>query len=188
MQLPAPQWIAFAFGISEIALSLMRRSGTDTRSREDRGSLRLIWIVILLGMGVAMFLWRVLPQASLPMTPTLQVIALAIFSGGVLLRWYSIVHLGKYFTVDVAVAIDQKVIDTGPYRYVRHPSYTGALLAFLGLALYTGNAASLAALMIAVLVVFMRRIRIEEQVLQAGLGQPYTDYMRRTKRLIPFVY
>lgn len=188
MQLPAPQWIALAFGISEIALSLLRRSGTDSRNRDDRGSLQLIWIVILVSMGVAMILWKMLPQASLPITPALQFVALAIFCCGVLLRWYSIVHLGKYFTVDVAVAVDHKVIDTGPYRYVRHPSYTGALLAFFGLALYTANMASLAVMMTAVLVVFMRRIRIEEQVLQAGLGQPYTAYMRRTKRLIPFIY
>lgn len=188
MRLPGPEWIGLFFGVSEAALSLLRRSGSETRQRDDRGSLRLIWRVILVGMTLAALCWNFLPQASVTMTPTLQIIALAIFGGGLLLRWYSIYYLGRYFTVDVAVAADHKVIDTGPYRYLRHPSYTGVLLAFLGFSLYTGNLASLAVLMGAVLFVFMHRIRIEEQVLQSGLGQPYIDYMKRTWRLIPFVY
>ncbi|HEY6642118.1 isoprenylcysteine carboxylmethyltransferase family protein [Povalibacter sp.] len=188
MHLPNPEWIGLAFGVSEAALSWWRRSSSGVRHRDDRGSLRLIWIVTAIAMTVAMLCWRFLPQARVSMSLAWQVASLAIFVGGLLLRWYSILYLGKYFTVDVAVAADHKVIDTGPYRTIRHPSYTGALLAFLGLTLYMGNVASLIVVMTAVLFVFMRRIRIEEQVLQAGLGQSYTDYMQRTKRLIPFVY
>lgn len=188
MFFPEPQWLGLVFGVSEAALSLLRRSGSDTQTREDRGSLRLIWRVILIGMAAAYLLWKFLPQAQIPMTRPLYMTGLAIFAFGLALRWYSIIYLGKYFTVDVAVASDHKVIDTGPYRHVRHPSYTGALLGFLGLAICVGNMASAVALMGAVLWVFLRRIRIEEQVLQAGLGSDYVDYMQRTRRLIPFIY
>lgn len=188
MHMPEPQWLALVYGGSEIGLSLLRRSSGNTQTRDDRGSLRLIWRVILIAMLCAGLLWNFLPQAQLPMTPAIHATGLALFVAGLLLRWYSIFYLGKYFTVDVAVAADHKVIDTGPYRYIRHPSYTGALLAFLGLSIYIGNMASMIVLMGAISWVFLRRIRIEEQVLQAQLGEPYSSYMSRTRRLIPFVY
>jgi protein-S-isoprenylcysteine O-methyltransferase len=90
--------------------------------------------------------------------------------------------------VDVVVAQDQTVIDTGPYRFIRHPSYTGSLTAFLGFALCLANFISVALIMIPITAVFLYRMRVEEGALQAGLGDPYKNYMRRTKRLVPFIY
>ncbi|MBB6092609.1 protein-S-isoprenylcysteine O-methyltransferase [Povalibacter uvarum] len=189
MPLPEPQWIGLLFGVSEGLLSFLRRSRREaTQTRDDRGSLRQIWRTILFGMLGATLLWKFLPQAQVPMTQALYVTGLAIFAFGLLLRWFSIIYLGRYFTVDVAVARDHKVIDTGPYRYVRHPSYTGVLVAFFGLGICVGNVASLIVMMSAVTFVFLRRIDIEEQVLKASLGEAYEDYTRRTWRLIPFVY
>ena len=187
MLLPSPWLLGAAFGLSEFGLSLLRRSGSDA-SKEDKGSLRLIWRVILLCMIAATVLWQALPQARIPMTPAASLGALAIFTFGLALRWYSIYYLGKYFTVDVAVVADQKVIDTGPYRLIRHPSYAGSLLEFFGFGLYLANAASILVLIVPIAFVFLRRISIEEGVLAKALGQPYIDYMRRTRRLIPFVY
>lgn len=189
MSLPEPQWIGLLFGVSEGLLSFLRRSRGDvTETRDDRGSLRQIWRTILFGMAGAVLLWKFLPQAQIPMTPALYMTGLVIFAFGLLLRWFSILYLGRYFTVDVAIARDHKVIDTGPYRYIRHPSYTGVLVAFLGLGICVGNVASLTVMMIAVTFVFLRRIEIEEQVLKASLGEAYEDYVRRTRRLIPFLY
>lgn len=186
--LPSPWLLSAAFGLSEFGLSLLRRSKSNLEVKDDQGSLRLIWGVILLCMFSAMLVWQVLPQAQLPMSQGSYVTSLTIFGAGLLLRWYSIFYLGKYFTVDVAVAAGQKVIDTGPYRFIRHPSYTGVLLEFLGFGLYMGNVVSLVLLMMPVLFVFLRRIGIEEAVLQKALGESYVAYMRRTRRLIPFVY
>lgn len=188
MPLPEPQWIALFFGVSEGVLTLVRRSRQNAQARDDRGSLRLIWRVILIAMAAAALLWKFLPQAQLPMTPRLYMTGFGIFVAGVLLRWYAILHLGRYFTVDVAIASDHRVVDTGPYRYIRHPSYTGVLMAFLGLGICAGNAASLVVLMTAVMFVFLRRIRIEEQVLTQALGADYIRYAQRTWRLLPFVY
>ena len=81
-----------------------------------------------------------------------------------------------------------RLIDTGPYRFVRHPSYTGALMAFLGLAPCLANWASLAVMLVPVLLVFLRRMHVEEDALLQAFGNQYRDYMRRTKRLIPAVY
>jgi protein-S-isoprenylcysteine O-methyltransferase Ste14 len=101
---------------------------------------------------------------------------------------YAIVHLGRFFTVNVAISSSHRLIDTGPYRFVRHPSYTGALMAFLGLALCLANWASLVILLVPVFLVFLRRMHVEERALLQAFGDQYRDYMRRTKRLIPAVY
>jgi protein-S-isoprenylcysteine O-methyltransferase Ste14 len=97
--------------------------------------------------------------------------------------------LGRSFTTSVAIAPDQIVIETGPYRLIRHPSYTGILITLLGLGLsLTSNWLSLLVIIGCALIGFSYRIRVEEHVLQESLGQRYQDYMQRTKRLIPFVF
>jgi protein-S-isoprenylcysteine O-methyltransferase len=88
----------------------------------------------------------------------------------------------------VAIASDHQLVEAGPYRWLRHPSYAGALLAFLGLGLCLHNWAALAAVVVPVSVVFWRRMRIEEAALLGTFGERYRDYMRRTRRLIPFIY
>jgi protein-S-isoprenylcysteine O-methyltransferase len=107
---------------------------------------------------------------------------------GVVLRWCAILSLGRFFTVNVAIVSDHRLVEAGPYRWLRHPSYAGALLAFLGLGLCLDNWAALAVLMVPVSVVFWWRMRIEEAALFETFGERYRDYMRRTRRLIPFIY
>ncbi len=107
---------------------------------------------------------------------------------GLLLRWWSIIHLGRFFTVDVVIAADHRVVDSGPYRLIRHPSYTGALLIIAGVALCFGNFVSALVLSIPNVALLMQRVRIEETALSQGLGEPYRAYISRTKRLIPGVY
>ena len=124
-------------------------------------------------------LGRVLPATA---------IGAVLFAAGLAIRWYAIIYLGRFFTVNVAIASDHKLIDGGPYRFVRHPSYSGALLAFLGLGLCIGNWASIAIVAIPILSVFLWRIHVEEAALLLGLGDQYRRYMDRTKRLIPGVY
>ena len=102
-------------------------------------------------------------------------------------RLYAINVLGAFFTTAVAVAPEQTVIETGPYRLIRNPSYTSLLLSLLGLGLNYANWLSLLGLMTCALIGLSYRIHVEEHVLTAHLGQRYQEYMRRTKRLIPFV-
>ena len=105
-----------------------------------------------------------------------------------MLRWYSIIHLGRFFTVDVAIAADHQLVDTGPYRFVRHPSYTGALFAFIGFGFVMRNWASLLLITVPIFAAFLYRINVEERALLGALGERYRVYSQKTKRLIPFVY
>lgn len=108
--------------------------------------------------------------------------------GGTLFRQWAIRTLGQYFTRSVRVSPDQRVVQEGPYRWVRHPSYTGAILAAAGVGLALGNPLSFAFLLAAVVPGFAYRISIEEKALVETLGEPYRAYRARTKRLIPFVW
>ena len=107
---------------------------------------------------------------------------------GLLLRWWSFATLGRYFTVVLQTSADQPVVDRGPYRVLRHPSYTGLLLAFLGCGLMLGNWVSAAGSVTVVLVALLGRIRIEERALTAALGTSYRDFAANRARLIPFVW
>jgi len=181
-----PLWLASFYGLSEVCLLIMLRSKAGSGAA-DRGTLRLIWRVIGLSVTGAVLSYIYLPVAQLH-SVAIYWIGFAFYVFGLALRWYSIVYLGRFFTVDVAVADDHRVIDTGPYRLIRHPSYTGALLAFLGFALCLGNVVSALLLLAPITAVFLRRVRVEEAALVSNLGEVYTRYMQRTYRLIPFVY
>ncbi len=173
--------------LSELALMLEKRAKSAESRVEDKGSLNLLWMVIVASVALAFNLAHWFP-AAMPAAPALRYLGTALFVAGLALRWYAIVHLGRFFTVNVSIAADHRLIDTGPYGIVRHPSYTGALMAFLGLGLCMANWASLLGLLVPIFLVFLRRIHIEEAVLLQALGDQYRDYMRRTKRLIPAIY
>jgi protein-S-isoprenylcysteine O-methyltransferase len=111
-----------------------------------------------------------------------------LFAAGTGLRWWAIVHLGRFFSVDVAIVCDHQVVETGPYRVVRHPSYTGLLLQCAGLGVVLGTALSLFAIVVPTFLVLVHRIRVEEQALITNFGNVYADYTRRTKRLLPGVF
>lgn len=107
---------------------------------------------------------------------------------GIALRWYSAGILGKYFTFDIAIHGGHALIEAGPYRYIRHPSYSGALLTLLGFGMALGNWAGLAAGLSCLGAAYAYRIPIEEDALTAALGDSYRQYMRRTWRLVPFLF
>ncbi len=177
--------LVFAFPASEVALSVARRArGTDLSSN-DRGSLRLLWILVVVSVGLAAAVSEYAPMRIHAAHRLVQAIALALLIGGLALRWASVMVLGRYFTVNVTVMKDHRVVDRGPYRYVRHPSYSGLLLAFLGLGLFFNNWLSLLIVFVPMTLGLLYRIRIEEAALVAAMGDEYAAYCARTKRLVP---
>jgi protein-S-isoprenylcysteine O-methyltransferase Ste14 len=116
------------------------------------------------------------------------VAGVALVLAGGLLRRHCFKMLGSSFTYDVRVSTGQTVVERGAYRFVRHPSYTAGLLLFAGIGLALGNWASLAVSVIPLGFAYGYRISVEERALLAALGPAYADYMRRTYRLIPFVF
>lgn len=158
-------------------------------SVQDRGSKGILIGLQWTGIALNFLLAGLFQAAALSWHRTaLFSIGVALILLGVALRWYSIGILGRYFTRDVAVSADQKVVQNGPYRYIRHPAYSGTFLTMLGVGLATTNWASLIALLVCVFLGHMYRVSIEEQALSQTIGQPYIEYMRRTRRFIPFVF
>ncbi|HEY1590093.1 MAG TPA: isoprenylcysteine carboxylmethyltransferase family protein [Rhodanobacter sp.] len=187
MQLFDPNLLGPLFGLSEFALLIGKRAGKGTRSA-DQGSLRVFWTVIPICVLAAIAAANWLPQAQAGWLARMVDLGGVLFLLGLSLRWYAILYLGRFFTVNVAIAADHRVIDTGPYRFVRHPSYSGALLQFLGLGITFGNWVSLLVLLLPAWWLFQHRIAIEERALVQGLGDAYLRYMTHTRRLIPGIY
>lgn len=187
VHLPISALLGLFYGLSEAGIGFIKRSRDDSVDA-DRHSLRLIWVTILISLTAGFLASTHLPGAAMDVGAPLLWVGCVLFVGGLALRWYSIFYLGRFFTVNVAIHSRHEIIDTGPYRHIRHPSYSGALLAFLGLALGLDNWASLALIMLPIIWVFLRRMRIEERALSNALGRPYIDYKARTKRLVPSVY
>ena len=115
-------------------------------------------------------------------------LGLAVFAAGLGLRAWAVRELGRFFQFTVVVQADHQVVDSGPYRHVRHPSYTGLLMASLGLGIALGTWLSIPACLVPPLIGFGVRLRHEEAVLVQALGEPYRAYMQRTKRLVPGVW
>jgi len=187
MRLPDPLVLAAIYGLSELYLALTRRSGTQAISH-DRRSLLLLWAIIIVSLWLGVQMVWLFPNATVRYLHEFYLVGFLLFLGGLILRWYSIGYLGRYFTVDVSISAEHKLIDSGPYRYIRHPTYTGALLAFLGLGFCFGNWLSILFMTVPIIAAFLWRIRIEERALADALGEDYRAYTQRTKRLIPFVY
>lgn len=115
-------------------------------------------------------------------------LGLVLMLAGLGLRANAIRQLGRYFTPEVAIQPGQRVVDKGLYRYLRHPSYTGTFITILGFGLALTNVLSLAILLVLPGLAYAFRMRVEEAALRAAFGDEYRAYMRRTKRLIPFIF
>lgn len=173
---------------SEIWLGLRKRSGDRSRQR-DGGTLRLLLVTIYLCVGLGIWLSRQQP-VPMPEPPrhALFLVGMAMMIAGMLFRWWSVRVLAEYFTVDVSIRPDHRIVRDGPYRWLRHPSYTGALATFYGFALCLGDIAALLVVIVPVTLVFLWRIRVEEGVLAQAFPDDYPAYARQTKRLLPGIW
>jgi protein-S-isoprenylcysteine O-methyltransferase len=180
--------LGLVYLISELLLTATRRSRSRNGTKQDRSTLRVVWLVIMVSVVAGIYVAKHWSVAALPHHPTFVVAGVVLFVAGLLLRWWAIITLGRFFTVDVTIEKDHQVVERGPFRMVRHPSYTGVLLAFVGLALTLDNWAALLVILLPISAAFIHRMNVEENALSDALGSQYTDYMRRTKRLVPFVY
>jgi protein-S-isoprenylcysteine O-methyltransferase len=181
-------WGAFALWAVLEALGSLTQHSKGGAARRDRGSYAILAVTLALGIflsftAAASFHFATITWHRLGVFWT----GVALMLAGIAFRWYAIRVLGRYFTRDVATRAGQKVVQSGPYRFIRHPSYSGTLLVLLGMGLAMTNWASLAALILFGLAGHIYRVQVEETALIQALGQPYLDYIRRTKRFIPFV-
>lgn len=107
---------------------------------------------------------------------------------GISLRVFSVLALGKYFRTTVMIQKGQTIVQTGPYKYIRHPSYLGTLITVFGFGLVVDNWFTICAMLAVMFYGIAQRITVEEEVMERGFGKAYTDYKKKTKKLIPRIY
>ena len=173
-----PEWIG----------SILQRPEKGA-TRHDRGS----YAVIGLGLGAGILAALACADRVRATTISWQPAAvfwtgIALMVAGVAFRWYAIRALGRYFTREVATRAGQTVVEHGPYRLVRHPSYSGVLITVLGFGLALTNWLSTLVVVACTFAGFSYRVHVEERALREAIGEPYRHYMRRTRRFIPYIW
>jgi protein-S-isoprenylcysteine O-methyltransferase Ste14 len=185
-----PFWVVFLWArASERRILSRARPSIDPAADFDQGS----WPLINHG-------WRLLRLAALVlafMTPpwtdgiarnALYCFGLLLMIIGAFVRQHSIRMLGDHFSYRVRVSERSEIVKRGIYRWVRHPSYTGGMLFNLGLAIALTNWRSLLLVVAGMLVMYVYRVRVEEMALLKVHKDDYREYMRDTKRFVPFIF
>lgn len=161
----------------------IRRHGTKI-NKEDRGS-RLL---LSFGMYISVIIAFYFTYNNIALLPTWTFYpGIFLMIVGIFIRQWSIMELGVFFSVDVGIQKGQKVIQKGPYKLVRHPSYTGLLLTLIGIGLALQSLGAIIIIVLIFSLTFGYRIHVEEKLLIAELNGDYIKYMARTKRLIPYI-
>ncbi len=174
-------WLAL-----EILLILRFRANSDPI--QDAGTFRRIWINIVSTflLADAVDYWSHGWGFFIPYW--LENVGVILLLFGIVFRHYAIRFLGRFFSTRVMIQSNHTLIQNGPYRLLRHPAYTGAWIAFVGVGFTTRNVVEVLIFAVLPLWGLLRRIRVEEQVLRQTFGETYDEYTQRTWRLIPFVY
>jgi protein-S-isoprenylcysteine O-methyltransferase Ste14 len=180
-------WIIVALAALVIELSGAFRRRSEATNR-DRGSQIVLRLCTIPAVIVLIYSPRILPSAEMSPPLVWAIAGIAVFAAGEALRVWAKTALGRYFTYTVQTSADQPVVTSGPYRVLRHPSYTGILLIAIGIGSVEGNWLGLGVLAVMTTVGLMYRIRVEEKALLQDLGERYRAYAEHHKRLIPFVW
>lgn len=112
---------------------------------------------------------------------------LVLFASGMLFRFWAILTLGRYFSPIVGIYKEHALVKTGPYRYVRHPSYSGALLMLFSYALIMRSLIGGIVVFCMMLLIYLYRIKVEEKVLEERFADKYREYSKNRKKLIPWI-
>ena len=179
--------MSWIWALSEIVGSYIiprLRQKREVKTRSDRGSRIVIWV----GMFIAIFISDYF--ATLGITPIPEpffYVGLSLMAIGILFRQWAIWVLGRFFSTKVRIVSDHRIVMEGPYRYLRHPSYTGTLMILLGLGLASRTWLGTLIILALFSLVIGYRINVEENALEAEFGKEYIEYAKKTKRLFPFI-
>ncbi len=175
-----------ALAVGEVFVRL-RKTNISQSTRVDRGSILAVVAGIAAGGILAGWFSATAEGWEIPGSWLLLAVAVLLIWCGIALRQWAVLTLGPSFTVVVRVREDQRVVDGGPFRWVRHPSYTGLLMTVAGLGLAVGNWLSLASLIVLPFIGIAARIRVEEAALLSSLPG-YREYAAGRARLIPGIW
>ena len=178
----------WAWIVTEVLVLMVTRTRRGGGEIRDRGSLVVLWTVILCAMFVGSWLGAWYEPARFHAGHWLRDVCLGLLVLGLVIRWTAIFALGRSFSANVAIHATQRLNRSGLFAYMRHPSYTGMVLIFLAMGLNTRNWLGLAIRFVAPLAALLNRIHVEEAALTGAFGEQYVAYIRSTKRLIPGLY
>ena len=157
--------------------------GIDRRTRNYNTAAT----VLSLTLGLVLNWIKVLPFGTSGAS-TIICIGIGVMLLGLILRHWSIISLGKFFRTTIELEKGQKVIDNGPYRYIRHPSYAGIIVFFIGYGIVSKDWLCLGVAVCLPTASLIYRIQIEEKALAKGMGPDYVAYQKRTKKLLPGIW
>jgi protein-S-isoprenylcysteine O-methyltransferase Ste14 len=180
--------LVYGWATSEVLLGIATRTRRGGGEVKDRGSLIVLWVVIFLAIFAGETIHSRMPSNMFGGAHWLIWVATIVLLSGIAIRATAILSLGKAFSSNVAIRSNQKIYRGGLYRYLRHPAYTGSLLAFLGLGIEVRNWIGFCVLVVPITAAFLYRIHVEEIALNEAFGAEYAAYSRQTKRLIPGIY
>jgi len=176
-------WIAMEMWI----LSRDRRRFTGRVA--DRGSFFGFFICYWAGIGLAFFAFFRHPEWRMTvLQPGLSWVGILMIWAGMAFRLWAVLTLGAFFRTSVVVQDGHQLVTAGPYRWLRHPAYTGAIITTTGLGLAFGNWGSLAALMLFPSLAIAFRIHVEERALTEQFGEAYRDFRKRRAAVLPVVW
>lgn len=188
MRLDTLPTLALAFYCATFVAEKILLRGRRVKTGLDRGSLKAFDVSGLLSIPAGIVLGFTDYGRLRASGPYVAAAGLSLLVAGTALRWAAIRALWRYFTVSVSILEGQRVVKRGLYGVVRHPSYTGLLLRYLGLGLALANWLSAALVFLPLLCATVYRIRVEEEALLEHFGEEYAEYASVTKRLVPGVY
>ncbi|AEW98975.1 methyltransferase family protein [Streptantibioticus cattleyicolor] len=182
-------WTLWVWVAAEFLLQARQWRHSARTERTEWLSFALFAVLIGGGVALAGPVGDAVPAVSYPAHgPVLRVTVLVVAWAGIALRLWAIVALGRFFRGTVHIQQGHRVVTSGPYRWVRHPAYSGLLLAGSAFAVLLGNGASWLLFAVCALVAVGYRIRVEERMLLDALGEEYRSYAARTRRLVPGVW
>jgi len=192
-------WFLFVFGIAYPAGSVIyyfihrepfwKSAGGEQVAKEEKGD-RSFWL-ILPGFLAVFFAppleWMYLP-GILPRALWIQIAGLTLILLALAVRVWMRFHIRRLYSGHVEVQANHRLVQDGPYHFIRHPGYTGLLLLVLGLTVGYSSWIGLAAIPSLLLPGLAYRIHVEEKLLLEHFGDVYCAYMNRTRKLIPGVW
>jgi len=155
------------------------------------GHLFFLYLYIVKSMGINAFHTKIFGDFNfwpIPYGNFFFWLGFILVLAGLLLRIWSIHTLGKFFTFEIGIRQGHRVVDAGPYAWIRHPSYSALLLFYAGMYLELGSVVGLLLFLGSMVLFFIFRIRNEEQMLLDHFGREYLDYQKKTKRIIPYIF
>lgn len=176
--------ILFIIVLNYTQPALEKDEAKDNKS-SDKGSVFLVVLCSALSLLIPIVHWG---YFKIEQNITMVVIGLVLNVFGLYFRYYSISILGKFFKATVVLQDEHQLITTGPYKYLRHPSYTGALLAFSSISLILCSWIGFVSSFTLMIVAYVYRTANEEKALKAHFGEKYDSYAKTTKKIIPFLW